>query len=107
LCALRGSRASTRRDALARVAEGGAPDIPGVSTQSATSRRTMFCSSMISFQIDPQGPPVAPLEGDAPRAVHMDRIASWPRAAQRMKVEAGLRRPRLNCLIRSNSHQFS
>ena len=45
---------------------------------------------MILFEIDPQRPPVAPLEGDAPRAVHMDRIAPWPRAAQRVEVEAGL-----------------
>jgi hypothetical protein len=45
---------------------------------------------MVLFEIDPQCPPVAPLEGDAPRAVHMDRIAPWPRTAQRVEIEAGL-----------------
>jgi hypothetical protein len=45
---------------------------------------------MILFEIDPQRPPVVPLEGDAPRAVHVDRIAPWSRAAQRVEVEAGL-----------------
>jgi hypothetical protein len=45
---------------------------------------------MVLFEIDPQRSPLVPLEGDAPRAVHMDRIAPWPRAAQPMKVKAGL-----------------
>ena len=50
----------------------------------------MFSSSMVLFEIDPQRPPVAPLEGDAPRDVHMDPIAPWPRTAQRVEIEAGL-----------------
>jgi hypothetical protein len=45
---------------------------------------------MVLFEIDPQRSPVPPLEGDAPRAVHMDRTAPWSSAAQRVEVEAGL-----------------
>jgi hypothetical protein len=45
---------------------------------------------MVLFEIDPQRPPLVPLEGDAPRAVHMDRVAPWPSAAQRVEIEAGL-----------------
>jgi hypothetical protein len=78
------------RDALAAAATGGAPDIRGVSLPLAMSQQAMFSSSMVLFEIDPQRPPVVPLEGDAPRAVHMDRIAPWPRTAQRVEVEAGL-----------------
>jgi hypothetical protein len=58
--------------------------------QSAVSQQAMSCSSMVLFEIDPQRPPVVPLEGNAPRPVHMDRIAPWPRAAQRVEVNAGL-----------------
>jgi hypothetical protein len=45
---------------------------------------------MVLFEIDPQRSPLVPLEGDAPRPVHMDRIAPWPKAAQRVEVEARL-----------------
>jgi len=45
---------------------------------------------MVLFKIDAQRPPVLPFEGNAPRPVDVDRIAPWPRAAQRVEVEAGL-----------------
>src|SRR6516165_3912703 len=38
---------------------------------------------MILFEINPERASVAPLEGDAPQAVDMDRIAPRPRATQR------------------------
>jgi hypothetical protein len=44
---------------------------------------------MILFQINPQCPSVVPFEGDAPRAVDVDRIA-LRLPLQRMKVETGL-----------------
>jgi hypothetical protein len=72
------------------AATGGAPDIPGVSLQLAMLQRAMSSSSMVLFEIDPQRPPIVPLESDAPWAVHMDRIPPWPRTAQRVEVEAGL-----------------
>ena len=45
---------------------------------------------MILFEINPERASVAPLEGDAPRAVDMDRIAPRPRAPQRVEVKTGL-----------------
>ena len=45
---------------------------------------------MVLFEIDPQRPPVTPFERDAPRAVDVDRITLWPRAAQRMEIKPRL-----------------
>lgn len=42
---------------------------------------------MVLLDVDAQGPSIAPFEGDAPRAVHVDRVASRP-PAQRVKVKA-------------------
>jgi hypothetical protein len=45
---------------------------------------------MILFKIDPQRPPLTPLEGDTPRAVDVDRVAPWHKPAQQVKIKAGL-----------------
>jgi hypothetical protein len=45
---------------------------------------------VVLFKIDAQGLAIPPLEGDTPRPVDVDRVASWA-AAQGMEVESGLR----------------
>lgn len=44
---------------------------------------------MVLFEIDPQRPSFAPFEGDAPRAVDVDRVASRE-ATERVEVKARL-----------------
>ena len=46
-------------------------------------------SSVILFEIDPAGVTVLELKPDAPRPIHMDRIARWFEASQSMKIKAG------------------
>jgi hypothetical protein len=59
---------------------------------------------MVLLEIDPQRPSFAPFEGDASRAVDVDRIASLP-TAQQMAVEAGpmKRFKRVRCIERVQS----
>jgi len=45
---------------------------------------------MILLEVDPQRPPLTPLERDAPRAVDVDRIASRPKAPQGVEVKTRL-----------------
>src|SRR4029077_1513931 len=45
--------------------------------------------SVILLEIDAEGVSVLEFESDAPRSIHVDRIARWPEASQRMKVEPG------------------
>ena len=61
---------------------------------------------MVLLEIDPQDPSIAPLEGDAPRAVDVDRVAPRP-AAQRVEVETRLiERVERRCAIdRCQAHQ--
>lgn len=44
---------------------------------------------MILLDIQDIGVAVAKLESDAPRSVHMGRVARWSVTLQRVKVEAG------------------
>src|SRR5215470_12409518 len=46
-------------------------------------------SSVILFEIDPAGVAVLEFKGDAPRPIHMDRIAHGFEASQSMKIQAG------------------
>src|SRR5262244_3242706 len=46
-------------------------------------------SSVILFELNPTGIAVLEFKRDAPRPIHMDRIARGFEASQRMKIKAG------------------
>src|SRR5712691_5880223 len=46
-------------------------------------------SSVILFEVDPAGVAVLEFKRDAPRPIHVDRIARRPEASQRMKIKTG------------------
>jgi hypothetical protein len=48
-----------------------------------------YLSSVILLEVDAASVAVLKFERDAPRSIHMDRIARWVEASQGMEIETG------------------